>query len=111
MTNQLQYVRFATRVVCLSPSGTVEEEGTYEELMAAGGAFAELYSTHLGNDGSETSDGSGGVQDNGDKVVDDAGGDAGDPAKAGGDGTGVLPFLTARFFFVCEKGGRGWVLW
>ena len=41
-------MRYADHVICLSKSGAIEEEGTFEELMDANGAFAELYLEHLG---------------------------------------------------------------
>lgn len=43
MTNQLQYARPADTIIYMA-DGRVVESGTYDELMQAGGGFAQLMS-------------------------------------------------------------------
>lgn len=43
MTNQLQYARPADTIMYMA-DGRVVESGTYDELMQAGGGFAQLMS-------------------------------------------------------------------
>ena len=41
-TNQLQFVQAADLVLFVAQPGGIREAGTYEELIAAGGAFATM---------------------------------------------------------------------
>src|SRR5690606_29143963 len=46
IAHRLSTVRNAQRIVVLTDCGIVEQ-GTHEELIAAGGPYASLYNTHL----------------------------------------------------------------
>ena len=41
ITNQLQFVSGADHIICMS-EGSIEEQGTYEQLVQAGQGFAQL---------------------------------------------------------------------
>lgn len=81
ITNQVQYLRDTAKVVVMA-DGKIAEQGTYEELVAKNGKFAELVASsegEVGNNGDDNA-GKGGAAD--------ADGDA-DGSGEGGDGDGI----------------------
>ncbi|KNC52272.1 uncharacterized protein AMSG_01099 [Thecamonas trahens ATCC 50062] len=48
-TNHLQHLAAADYVISLGSDGTIAEEGTLDELLAADGAFAAMYIEHMGS--------------------------------------------------------------
>ncbi|MGW1340571.1 hypothetical protein ACWCOV_05915 [Kribbella sp. NPDC002412] len=48
VTHRLSSVRHAERIVVLDPEQGIVEDGSYDELMAAGGVFAGLFRLQAG---------------------------------------------------------------
>ena len=70
ITNQVQYLRDTAKVVVMD-NGKIAEQGTYEELVAKKGKFAELVASTEG----EVGDGGGDDSDGDDGAAADGGGD------------------------------------